>query len=58
MSSLGKLSSVGGLNASKMSEVEKLTQEYWSLREEVRKDEGRLQELQTLVLALHNVLWK
>lgn len=41
-----------------MSESEELTRKYWNLREEVRRDEGRLQELNNLIRLIHNVAWK
>lgn len=35
-----------------------LVRHYWKLREEVRRDEGRLTELQRVILFLHNSVWK
>nr|CCC90405.1 hypothetical protein, unlikely [Trypanosoma congolense IL3000] len=37
---------------------EQLLREYWTRREAIRREEGRLQELQRVILHVHNVLWK
>lgn len=38
--------------------LEELTRYYWRLKDEVRRDEGRLFEAQAILLLMHNILWK
>ncbi|CCW71936.1 unnamed protein product [Phytomonas sp. Hart1] len=37
--------------------IEEVIRAYWNLRELVRKDEGRLIELQSMILLVHNAAW-
>ncbi|CCW64867.1 unnamed protein product [Phytomonas sp. EM1] len=37
--------------------IEEFIRVYWNLRELVRKDEGRLIELQSIILLVHNAAW-
>ncbi|RHW72345.1 hypothetical protein DPX39_050017600 [Trypanosoma brucei equiperdum] len=36
---------------------ELLLKEYWTRRELIRREEGRLHQLQRIILQVHNLLW-
>lgn len=40
------------------SEYNSLVKRYWDLKQSVRQDEGRLQELNRVLVLLHNLNWE